>query len=230
MTKLEIIRREENHKGSVMLYPEGTFYKAYEQSAFILCSLVNPFKVSFHELKGLSGPYVTVGFPISSLEKWTATAVFKKNLPDGVLVKYPGDVDLSGFEEWKLQQKTEQQGKPVKKARLPEDVYPVYPATYSFLIEITKLSANLDKKYKYSLGEELRLSVMRCLLNITAASVPPGQSDSLSKAAWEMEETQLCLRILNDLKVIGDLRFIGFMDTTNEIMKQIKKWQRAVQE
>ena len=62
MTKLEIIDRERRSDGTVLLYPEGMFYKAYEQSAFILCTKVHPFKVSARELKGMDGPLVSVGF------------------------------------------------------------------------------------------------------------------------------------------------------------------------
>ena len=74
MTKLEIVDRERLSDGTILLYPEGMFYKAYEQSAFILCTKVHPFKVSVRDLKGLDGPLVSVGFPQSSLARWTAEA------------------------------------------------------------------------------------------------------------------------------------------------------------
>lgn len=46
MTKLEICAIEDTNPGVVYLYSEGTFYKAYQQSAWLLCSRVHPFKVS----------------------------------------------------------------------------------------------------------------------------------------------------------------------------------------
>ena len=72
MTKLEICAIEDANPGQVYLYPEGAFYKAYQKSAWILCTKVHPFKVSSRSLKGLEGPLLSVGFPQSSLDKFSA--------------------------------------------------------------------------------------------------------------------------------------------------------------
>ena len=72
MTKLEICAIEDANPGQVYLYPEGAFYKAYQKSAWILCTKVHPFKLSSRSLKGLEGPLLSVGFPQSSLDKFSA--------------------------------------------------------------------------------------------------------------------------------------------------------------
>ena len=41
MAKLEICAIEDANPGVVYLYPEGTFYKAYQQSAWLLCSRIS---------------------------------------------------------------------------------------------------------------------------------------------------------------------------------------------
>ena len=72
MTKLENCAIEDANPGQVYLYPEGAFYKAYQKSAWILCTKVHPFKVSSRLLKGLEGPLLSVGFPQSSLDNFSA--------------------------------------------------------------------------------------------------------------------------------------------------------------
>ena len=72
MTKLEICAIEDANPGQVYLYPEGAFYKAYQKSAWILRTKVHPLKVSSRLPKGLEGPLLSVGFPQSSLEKFSA--------------------------------------------------------------------------------------------------------------------------------------------------------------
>ena len=74
MTKLEICTKEGTNPGMVYLYPEGAFYKAYQKSAWLLCTGVHPFKVSAWPLKGLDGPLLSVGFPQSSLDKFSAAS------------------------------------------------------------------------------------------------------------------------------------------------------------
>ena len=71
MTKLEICALEDATPGQVYLYSEGAFYKAYQQSAWLLCTRVYPFKVSVRPLKGLSGLLLSVGFPQTSLNKFS---------------------------------------------------------------------------------------------------------------------------------------------------------------
>ena len=75
MTKLEICAIEDANSGQVYLYPEGAFYKAYQKTAWILCTKVHPFKLSSRLLKGLEAPLLSVGFPQSSLDKFSAGLV-----------------------------------------------------------------------------------------------------------------------------------------------------------
>ena len=79
-TKLEIFAAEQANDGKIILYPEGMFYKAYEKSAFLLCTRVHPFKVSARPLKGLEEPLVSVGFPFSSLEKFSSGMILDKSV------------------------------------------------------------------------------------------------------------------------------------------------------
>ena len=50
-TKKEIFDIEKENTGIIHLYSEGMFYRAYEKSAFLLCTLIHPFKVSCHFVK-----------------------------------------------------------------------------------------------------------------------------------------------------------------------------------
>ena len=72
MTKLEICAIEDANPGQVYLYPEGAFYKAYQKIAWILCTKLHPLKLSSRSLKGLERPLLSVGFPQSSLDKFSA--------------------------------------------------------------------------------------------------------------------------------------------------------------
>ena len=74
---------EDANPGQVYLYPEGSFYKAYQKSARLLCTRVHPFKVSARPLKGLEGPLLSVGFPQSSLNKFSAGLAVAENPPPG---------------------------------------------------------------------------------------------------------------------------------------------------
>ena len=59
---------EEN---AVLLFSGGMFWRAYERGAMALCEYVHPFKVTTRFHKAADQWISCVGFPDSSLEKWT---------------------------------------------------------------------------------------------------------------------------------------------------------------
>jgi hypothetical protein len=226
MTKLEIYQLEQQNDGKVYLFREGMFYKAYERSAYLLCTRVQPFKVSARPLKGLNEPLISVGFPMASLEKFSAGM----NREGGVLGQESSLVlqmsslpDLSGFPAWKASfPLTQVQGK--QQPRF--NGLPVYGIAYRLVLEITTLCAGLDRRFRYSLGEDLRNKAKQTLLCIMWAGKGENRLDNITHARHALTEVQLCLRLLNDMKVVTDKRYVPFMELTQEVSGQLSKWER----
>ena len=72
----EILEREKERGfleqcGKMHLFREGTFYRAYEWSAWLCCRYINEFKPTKRELKSEVGETIVyVGFPITSLSRY----------------------------------------------------------------------------------------------------------------------------------------------------------------
>ena len=67
MTSQDFIRTEAANTDRIILYREGLFWKAYERSAFAVCSQVRAFKTTKKALKTLGGGHlVSIGFPAAS--------------------------------------------------------------------------------------------------------------------------------------------------------------------
>ena len=207
MTKLEIYRLEENNEGKVYLFPEGLFYKAYEKSAFLLCKLVHPFKVSIRSYKGIKDSIASIGFPKSSLEKFSSKLEQDISTlppqPGGVVLFIKEKPDCSGFCEWKERQSAVLAD---YNSSLRYNNLPVYGKAYQLLLEITVLCSCLDRRFRYSLGED--------------------RLENIKQSRRALAEVQLCLRLLNDLKVITDKRYVPFMVITDDISEQLSKWDR----
>lgn len=56
---------------TIHLIPEGTFYRAYEWSAWLCHRYVSQFKPTHRLLKNTEDSVVFVGFPMTSLERYT---------------------------------------------------------------------------------------------------------------------------------------------------------------
>ena len=96
MTSQDFIRTEAANTDRIILYREGLFWKAYERSAFAVCSQVRAFKTTKKALKTLGGGHlVSIGFPAAS-----------ENAVCGALecISREQDRDAAEFEVWKAAQ------------------------------------------------------------------------------------------------------------------------------
>ncbi|GHT15605.1 hypothetical protein FACS189426_23340 [Bacteroidia bacterium] len=66
----EILEKEESSTGSIHLYLEGIFWKAYLQSAYRLVRRMGKLKVTKKYFKVVDREIVSVGFPDSALLKY----------------------------------------------------------------------------------------------------------------------------------------------------------------
>lgn len=133
MSQLKEILEKERERSTleqckiIHLFREGTFYRAYEWSAWLCQRYFSELKVTHRLLKG-GEDIVFVGFPLTSLERYTpqgasVTASDDKSivmaLPDDVFAhETDNDSIRVGFEHWKqCQPLTESSRKKVEEER-----------------------------------------------------------------------------------------------------------------
>ena len=102
MSIKEIVEAEKSNTSKIYLYREGLFFRAYEVSAFALCSFVHPFKVIKRQLKVLNGEEVAyVGFPASSEDKYLNGRNIIESDDAHKVIGLTEPIDLNAFVEWK---------------------------------------------------------------------------------------------------------------------------------
>ena len=103
--------RTEDSRGVIHLFQEGTFYRAYEWSAWLCHRYVHQFKVTHKLFRNIESSVLFVGFPVTSLPKYVqeGTSVFDVDekckdleladdvIPEGMTV----DVMKTDYEAWK---------------------------------------------------------------------------------------------------------------------------------
>ena len=68
-------------RGVIHLHREGSFFRAYELSAYLSCRFLHEFKVNKRAFNGIEKPVAYIGFPETSLDKW---------MPEGAELKEIG--------------------------------------------------------------------------------------------------------------------------------------------
>lgn len=86
---------------AISLFLEGTFWKAYEQSAFLFVKGIKSYKLSVKYMKVVSGYVVSLGFPDSAIDSVLAGFSYQFVNEKQVLIEMNTNCTSAGFEEWK---------------------------------------------------------------------------------------------------------------------------------
>jgi len=103
---------------------------------------------------------------------------------------------------------------------------PVYKKSYDLLLELMKLSADLSKTYKYSVGERVRLEAIELIINIYKANAAAEKSPFIAKSRENIEIIRLMIRVLHDMQQINLKRMVFINKIIEDISKQLVGWQQ----
>jgi hypothetical protein len=106
------------------------------------------------------------------------------------------------------------------------DNLPVYKVSYDLLLEIFNFSKNMDREYKYTLGENLKKETTDLITNIYRANCSEIKKDLIQTARENTEVIRLHLRLIKDLKQITLPKFIKVNEIIESISRQLSFWQR----
>lgn len=236
----EILHEERNREsGCLELFLEGKFWKAYEQSAYVLTKLYN-FKPTKRFIKLVAEEVISVGFPQEQLPKYLPGAIVE---PDGKNCRAQVDCphDELAFREWKSSTRIkEPKGKPIGPLEVPEgwlqkpqvmkeENLPVFKMVYDILLRLFHESRKLDKDFRYTLGEDLKHHLMRvevCIYHAHEEKETPRKVEYIAEAVDRMLEVKLAVRILHDSKQLSLKKYALLCEQMVEIEKNLKDWKK----
>lgn len=109
------------------------------------------------------------------------------------------------------------------------DNLPVFKLLYDLLLELFELSRNLQRDYKFTIGEKLRIELLDILVCVYRANSTTDKSAPLRLAREHMVVIKLYVRILHDLKQISIKRYASLSDKIEIISKQLTAWNKSIE-
>jgi hypothetical protein len=98
----DILIKENNNSGQIILHKEGLFWRAYEQSAYLFSKHVRKYQVIRKHFKNVEKDIVFLGFPHSAKEDVLKSIISTDFQSDEKQVTIYGfQLDEAGFLEWK---------------------------------------------------------------------------------------------------------------------------------
>ena len=206
----KILQYESQNKDTIILFKEGIFFRAYEQSAMRFTEYIAPFKVFKKYYKIVNAEVCYLGFPMKSLDMlFQKVNITRFADTKDFLVVY--DCPSKGnFEVWKAN------------VKLPgiEDVKPetlmrpnvskkelknlqIYKMGYDMLVELHRYAETMPRTHRYTIGERIRNEA----IGLSVATYRIGQDRDITEnkrnGVDNIEIIRLMLRLLVDLKQIS---------------------------
>lgn len=239
-TTKDILQEERGRESNcLVLFLEGKFWKAYEQSAYILTKFYN-FKPSKRFIKLIGEEVISVGFPLEQLSKYLPTAVV-----DAYGKKCNATVnctcDEQAFLEWKSSTRIkEPKPKAVGELAVPEEWkpktqvmreenLPVFKMVYDLMLRLFHETRKLSKDFRYTLGEDLKVHLMRvevCIYHANEVGETARKVGYIAEALEKMLEVRLSVRILHDSRQISLKKYALLCEQMVTIEKNLKDWKK----
>lgn len=107
------------------------------------------------------------------------------------------------------------------------DNLPVYKSAYDLLLYVFQIGHNMQRDYRYTLGETLKKELVGILVLIYKANMVTGKSDIIAEARERIVVVKLHLRLLCDLKQISMKGYANGAQMAESVSKQLAAWQKS---
>ncbi len=107
------------------------------------------------------------------------------------------------------------------------DNLPVYKASYSLFVTLFTGVRNMQRDYRYSLGESLKMELIALITNIYRANSREEKKPLLKNARENIEVIRLLLRLSHDLKQFPLKEFALASEKIESISKQLTAWDKS---
>ncbi|MCL2417564.1 MAG: four helix bundle protein [Bacteroidales bacterium] len=244
MTKQEILTSEQAQHGIIALRKDGLFWRAYEQSAYLLKNhFWSDLKVNGGHVKAVKQDMYYVGFPEKSLQERILDKLPEvegssiiEQTEKKIIIGCP---HIDGFEEWK-QSLTNLHEQATEKMQPFYGKLPLYKAVYDLYFKIVNLTRHFPKDVQYTVGDKLinygleLNTLLYRLLKINKAQTKERQFDAeiqkesiINEIDEMIEQVRFLLRVSYDLKLYNVENFASISETLESIRKQLYGWQRS---
>ena len=110
------------------------------------------------------------------------------------------------------------------------DNLPVYKQTYDLLLQLFRTCQNMERDFKFTLGENIKKEIIELITNVYRANCRNNTEKLplLRSAQENVEVVRLLLRLLNDLKQLGLKEFISANEKIESVSKQLAAWVNSL--
>lgn len=104
---------------------------------------------------------------------------------------------------------------------------PIYRATYTLLLDVTKAMQNVPRDCRYTLGQDLRRKLTEILVLIYQANRTPHKLKTIALMRETLLEAQVYIRLMSDMHYISEGKYLALAEQTSNMSKQMTSWEKS---
>lgn len=106
------------------------------------------------------------------------------------------------------------------------DNLPVFKDTYDLLLQFIRLSGNLQRDFRFTIGERLKTEMMDLCVCIYKANAVQDKTKFIGEAREKIVTIKINIRVLHDVKQISSKQFALLVDKAESVSKQLAAWDK----
>jgi len=107
------------------------------------------------------------------------------------------------------------------------DHLPVYKESYDLWVLVFNVCRNMQRDYRYTLGENLKKELVDMLVHIYRANCRYQKTEQIAQARENLEIVKLMWRLCNELKQIPLKTFALASEKLENISRQLTAWEKS---
>jgi len=104
---------------------------------------------------------------------------------------------------------------------------PIYRVTYDLLQVATRITKDMPRDYKQSLGNKIREESVQLVLLIYRANCSRDKRPHLEDLQESLQVVTLLLRLAKDMKLVSTGQFAQTVELTDQIGRQSSGWLKS---
>ena len=102
---------------------------------------------------------------------------------------------------------------------------PVYKATFDLLLQVYRTTNNMQREYRFTLAEQLKLRLQELLTLIYKANICADKLSAIGACRQKLVDVRVLFQLAQELDQLSDRRIAEFSIKVSDISKQLQQWE-----
>ena len=102
---------------------------------------------------------------------------------------------------------------------------PVYKSTFDLLLQVYRISGNMQRDYRFTLGEQLKLQLQKLLVLIYQANICDDKLKAIGACRHQLVEVRILFQLAQELNQFRDKQSAQLSIKVSDISKQLQQWE-----